>query len=181
MSKTRLYAGTAFFITSGTLATLPAVVQSVTDFLYQPLLQGWAAAALLILRIGFGGLLMLHARPKLLHTHQWSKFLGVPLPLCVVAAVAMLLGAIALIVGFLTPLACIGLVILMGYAMVQEISEGQPFIARDPYLVPEGQYTGPRGQAEPPSFEKAFIYNLVLIAIAILGPGQYSLDALLLN
>lgn len=181
MSRTRLYASTVFFITSGTLAALPTLVQSTAHFLYQPLLQGWAAAALLILRIGFGSLLILHARPKLLHTQQWAKFLGVPLSLCVVAAIAMLLGAIALIVGFLTPLACLGLVILMGYAMVQEIIEGQPFIARDPYLVPEGQYTGPRGQAEPPSFEKAFIYNLVLIAIAILGPGQYSLDAVLLN
>lgn len=181
MPKFPIFTSTAFLVTSGTLAALPALVPPLTHALYRPFLQGGAAIAMLLLRLGLGGLLILHARPKLTHTRQWSKFMGVPVMLCMVAAAAMLLGGVALILGFLTPLACIGLLLLMGYAMVQEIAAGQPFIARDPYLVPEGQYDGPKGPAEPPSFEKSFIYNLMLVAIALLGPGQYSLDAVLLE
>jgi putative oxidoreductase len=67
----------------------------------------------------------------------------------------------------------------MAYAMVLEISQGLPFVAPDPYEIPSGQYEGPNGKGEPPSWEKAFIYCLMLIAIAVLGPGAFSLDALL--
>ena len=67
----------------------------------------------------------------------------------------------------------------MVFAMVLEIAQGLPFVARDPYLIPEGQYQGPHGKGEPPSWEKAFMYCVMLIAIAVLGPGAYSLDALI--
>ena len=49
-------------------------------------------------------------------------------------------------------------------------------LPRDPYQIPAGQYEGPAGKGEPPSWEKAFMYCLMLIAIAVLGPGAFSLD-----
>ena len=65
----------------------------------------------------------------------------------------------------------------MLFAAYLDITGGKPPVAQDPYLIPEGQYRGPNGIGEPPSWEKAFIYCVVLIAIAILGPGAYSIDA----
>jgi len=52
-------------------------------------------------------------------------------------------------------------------------------VARDPYLIPKGQYEGPQGTGEPPSWEKAFMYCLMLVTIAVFGPGAFSLDAIL--
>lgn len=52
-------------------------------------------------------------------------------------------------------------------------------VARDPYLIPEGQYKGPKEKGELPSWEKAYMYSIMLIAIAVLVPGAYSLDALI--
>lgn len=67
----------------------------------------------------------------------------------------------------------------MVVAIAQHIAQGKPFVARDPYLIPDGQYEGPSGKAEPPSWEKAFMYCLMLIVLAVLGPGLFSLDAIL--
>jgi putative oxidoreductase len=67
----------------------------------------------------------------------------------------------------------------MAFAAYLEIKQGLPFVARDPYLIPQGQYEGPNGKGEPPSWEKAFMYCLMLLAIGVLGPGAFSLDALL--
>lgn len=63
--------------------------------------------------------------------------------------------------------------------MVLEIMQESPFVARDPCMIPLGQYKGPKGKGEPSSWENAFMYCLMLIAIAALGPGAFSLDALI--
>ncbi len=102
------------------------------------------------------------------------------IPLLSVCAVNACRG-ICLVLGLLTPLASAAILLSMAFAAFLEIKDGLPFVARDPYLIPEGQYVGPDGIGEPPSWEKAFMYCLMLIAIAVLGPGAFSLDALIVG
>ncbi len=147
--------------------------------LYPGFPAGIEGIVLLVLRLGTGLLFMLHGYPKLTHLQQWASSLKLPQFLCFLSALSMVAGGICLILGFLTPLASIAIFISMAFAAYLEIRQGLPFVARDPYLIPEGQYEGPRGKGEPPSWEKAFMYCLMLAAIAVVGPGEFSLDALL--
>jgi putative oxidoreductase len=140
---------------------------------------GVQGGALLLLRVAVGVLFLFHGYPKITHLKQWSDSLGMPRFLCFLSALSMLLGGIFLIIGLLTPLASAAILASMAFALFLHISKGLPFVARDPYLIPPEQYKGPKGQGEPPSLEKAFIYNVMLIAIAALGPGGFSLDALI--
>jgi len=137
---------------------------------------GWA---LLLLRVGVGGLFMLHGYPKITHLRVWSDAMKMPLFLCFLSAASMLAGGVCLILGFLTLLASLPILGSMLFAIYLDLSKGLPFVASDPYLIPQGQYEGPNGKGEPPSWEKAFMYCLMLMAIAVLGPGAYSLDALI--
>lgn len=141
-------------------------------------IQGYA---LLALRTGLGVLFVLHGYPKLIHLKTWSKALGMPLWLCFLSAFSMFLGGFCLIAGFLTPFACVALLCSMVFALVLEITQGLPFVAPDPYLIPEGEYEGADGKGEPPSQEKAFVFILMLVTLLILGAGSYSLDALILG
>jgi putative oxidoreductase len=138
---------------------------------------GIPGITLLLLRLGTGILFMLHGYPKITHLRIWADGLKMPIALCFLSALSMILGGICLVLGLLTPLASIAILGSMLFAMVLEISQGLPFIARDPYEIPAGQYEGPKGKGEPPSWEKAFMYCLMLLAIAVLGPGAFSLDA----
>lgn len=136
--------------------------------------RGWT---LLTLRVGLGILFVLHGYPKLTHLQQWSKSLKMPIYLCFLSALSMFLSGFCLIAGVLTPLACLALLGSMAFALVLEIVQGLPFVADDPYLIPQGEYEGANGKGEPPSQEKAFIYNLMLIVLLVFGPGGFSLDA----
>lgn len=139
-------------------------------------IEGWT---LLLLRVGVGILFMQHGYPKITHLRTWANSLHMPVFLCFLSALSMIAGGVCLVLGLLTPLASVAILASMVLAMVLEIMQGSPFVARDPYLIPPGQYEGPKGKGEPPSWEKAFMYCLMLIAIAVLGPGAFSLDALI--
>jgi putative oxidoreductase len=139
-------------------------------------LPGWA---LLFLRAGVGGLFLLHGYPKITHLREWSDSMKMPLFLCFLSAASMLAGGVCLILGLLTLLASLPILGSMLFAIYLDLSHRLPFVASDPYLIPKGQYEGPNGKGEPPSWEKAFMYCLMLVAIAVLGPGAYSLDALI--
>lgn len=142
---------------------------------------GLIGIALLIMRVSFGILFVRHGYPKIRHLKQWSRFIKLPIFLCGIAAWTMFIGGFLLLAGFLTPLVGLGLLGAMGFALIQELAQGHPFIALDPYLLPKGEYEGTEGVAEPPSFEKAFIYCTAMIVILLLGPGAFSIDALLLS
>lgn len=135
---------------------------------------GWA---LLLLRVSVGSLFILHGYPKITHLRLWAESLKTPIFLCFLSAASMVGGGICLIIGFLTLLATLPILCSMLFAIFLHLSKGLPFVAQDPYLIPEGQYQGPNGKGEPPSWEKAFMYCIMLMAIAVLGPGAYSLDA----
>jgi putative oxidoreductase len=139
-------------------------------------IEGWT---LLLLRVGVGILFMQHGSPKIRHLQLWSSYIQMPIFLCLLSALSMVGGGTCLVLGLLTPLASIAILVSMVFAMILEIRQGLPFVALDPYLVPPGQYDGSEGKTEPPSWEKAFMYCLMLIAIAVLGSGAFSLDALL--
>jgi len=160
--------------------------------MFEPVLNLWRSLlptfpvgaqgyALLALRVGLGVLFVIHGYPKLMHLKTWSNALKVPIWLCFLSAFSMFLGGFCLIAGFLTPFACLVLMCSMLFALVLEITQGLPFVAPDPYLIPKGEYEGPNGKGEPPSQEKAFVFILMLITLLILGAGGFSVDAWLLG
>ncbi|MEA5507536.1 DoxX family protein [Halotia wernerae UHCC 0503] len=156
----------------------PQLSPHLLSALYNVYPDGFPGLALLLLRVSVGGLFIIHGYPKITHLQQWAESLKMPVFLCFLSAASMLGGGIFLIVGFLTLLATLPILCSMIFAIYVHVSGGKPFVAKDPYLIPEDQYQGPLGKGEPPSWEKAFMYCVMLIAIAVLGPGAYSLDAL---
>lgn len=141
--------------------------------------SGVEGIALLILRVSVGFLFLLHGYPKITHLQEWADSLKTPVFLCFISAATMLGGGVFLIIGFLTLLATLPIFASMAFAIYLHLAKGLPFVASDPYLIPDGQYEGANGKGEPPSWEKAFMYCVMLIAIAVLGPGAFSLDALI--
>lgn len=155
-------------------------VSTLLSALYPDFIAGPQGYMLLLFRAVVGVLFILHGLPKLKHLKTWSEALGAPLPLCFLSAAFMVVGGTGLILGLLTPFASASILVSMIYAIVQELIKGDPMVAPDPYLLGE-YYEGPEGQkGEPPSYEKALIFSLMLILLILFGPGAYSLDALLL-
>ncbi len=161
------------------LVQLPNLDFRLASSLNRVFPDGIQGSILLLLRVSVGVLFLLHGYPKLTHLQRWAESLKMPIYLCFLSAASMLGGGICLIVGFLTLLATLPILGSMAFAMYLEILQKLPFVAQDPYLIPQGQYEGPLGTGEPPSWEKAFMYCIMLIAIAVLGPGAFSLDALI--
>jgi putative oxidoreductase len=169
----------AFLLSSNVSSNLPELGPNLLSSLNTVFPAGLQGAVLLLLRVSVGVLFMMHGYPKITHLRQWADSMKMSMFLCFLSAASMLGGGICLVLGFLTLLASLPILGSMVFAAYLHISQGKPFMARDPYLIPEGQYKGANGQGEPPSWEKAFMYCVMLIAIAILGPGAYSLDALI--
>lgn len=176
-----IYAAVAFLVASGLLLKLPAPIVGLVDFLYMGFPAGIVGVLLLLFRVSTGVLFVLHGYPKITNLRIWAKGLKMPVFLCFLSALSMFAGGFCLIVGFLTPLVSLAIFGSMAFALFLEMSHGSPFVAKDPFQIPEGQYEGPHGKGEPPSYEKAFMYCVMLIAIAVLGPGLYSIDALLFS
>lgn len=139
-----------------------------------------AEASLLVLRLFLGICFIRHGWPKLRNLRTWSEGLKTPIWLCFLSAFSMWGAGIALIPGLLTPLAALAIAVSMAYAMVLEIRLGFPFIAPDPYQIPKGDYAGPMGVGEPPSWEKAAMYVVMCAVLATCGGGLWSLDNLLI-
>lgn len=166
----------AFLLASINLPNLGFNLLSSLNPVFPTGIQG---GVLLLLRVSLGVLFILHGYPKITHLRVWADSLKMPIFLCFLSALSMLGGGICLIVGFLTLVASLAIFGSMAFAMCLEIFQKLPFVAQDPYLIPEGQYHGPNGTGEPPSWEKAFMFCVMLIALAVFGPGAYSLDALI--
>ncbi len=167
------------FLTTHVSYHLPALGTNLLSSVNNEYPGGILGVVLLLLRVSVGVLFVLHGYPKITHLKQWADSMKMPMFLCFISAATMLGGGLFLIVGFLTLLATLPILASMAFAMFLDVKKGAPFVASDPYLIPEGEYTGPKGQGEPPSWEKAFMYCVMLITIAGFGPGAYSLDALI--
>lgn len=139
-----------------------------------------AGAGLLLLRLFMGVAFVRHGWPKARNLRTWATALKTPEWLCFLSAASMVAGGIALVLGLLTPLATLPILVSMLYAMVLEIRSGFPFIAPDPFQIPEGDYAGPMGVGEPPSWEKAAMYAVMALVLISCGGGAFSLDNLLI-
>ncbi|MCS7263786.1 MAG: DoxX family protein [Armatimonadetes bacterium] len=81
------------------------------------------------------------------------------------AAISEFFGGLGWIFGFLTPLASFGILATMTVAVGFHLSRGDPFV-------------GLPGQ---PSYELAAVYWTIALLLLIAGPGQFSLDSLIIQ
>jgi putative oxidoreductase len=124
--------------------------------------KGWPSLGLLVLRLIVGAAFILHGWPKIQNPTGWMGPDGPPGILQLASALAEFGGGIALILGLLTPIAAAALAINMATAlMIVHFPKHQPFVGR------EG------------SFELPLVYFGVMVALFFVGPGRFSLDALL--
>jgi putative oxidoreductase len=130
--------------------------------LYTQHWAGWQSLGLLVLRLVVGTAFILHGWPKIQNPMHWMGDKVSPV-LQLAAALAEFGGGIALILGFLTPLAAAALTINMIFALVLvHFPQHQPFVGK-----------GPGG-----SFELPLVYLAIMVALLGTGPGAYSVDAL---
>lgn len=131
--------------------------------LYRDILTAGQSLGLLVLRLVVGTAFILHGWPKIQKPTSWMGD-AVPGVLQLASALAEFGGGIALIVGFLTPLVSLALAVNMAVALlIAHFPKGQPFVGG-----------GPGG-----SFELPLVYFALFVALLAIGPGRYSLDALL--
>ena len=139
-----------------------------------------AEGTLMVLRVFTGICFIRHGWPKLRNLKTWATAMKTPQWLCFLSAFSMWGAGIVLIPGLLTPLAALAILVSMAYAMVLEIASGFPFIGPDPYQIPAGDYAGPMGVGDPPSWEKAAMYVVMCLVLATCGGGLFSLDNLII-
>jgi putative oxidoreductase len=142
------------------IPTMPALV-------YPRFVTGPGAFGLLVLRVVSGAAFLFHGWPKIQSPLHWLDQMGPSAPhpyLQAAAAVSEFGGGILLIVGFLTPLAALGIGCTMAMALATvHIPRGDPFVAAP----------------EHSSCEPAAVYLAIMITLLLVGPGVLSLDGLL--
>lgn len=123
---------------------------------------------LLALRLAVGAAFIIHGWGKVLHPTDWQHGMANPdpAPLQVMAALAEFGGGIALVLGLLTPLAALGI----GVVMIVAIFKVLP-----PWQVP---FVNSPGKA---SSELNVVYIACMFVLIFIGPGRLSLDWLLVG
>ena len=114
--------------------------------------------SLLLLRIGFAGLMLTHGIPKLLQLLQGNFEFGDPIGIGAIASLILTVFAEAIcslfiLVGYKTRLACIPLIITMLVAVF--IVHGNDPLGRK---------------------ELDLLYLTAFVVIALIGPGKFSID-----
>jgi len=113
---------------------------------------------LLLLRVGFGGMMLIHGIPKLLKMISGDFSFGDPIGIgepasLVLAVLSEVLFPILVVIGFKTRLSSIPVIITMAIAA---------------FIVHAADPLGTK--------EKAILFLIGFIAIALLGAGKYSVD-----
>ncbi len=131
--------------------------------LFGDFVGGRGATGLLLLRLFVGAALMMHGWPKIQAPFSWMNKMPnhPPAILQALAALSEFGGGLALILGLFTPLACLGILCTMGFAILTA-HKGQPWISTNPKDHP---------------FEAASFYLAMAVFFLIAGPGVHSLDA----
>jgi putative oxidoreductase len=147
-------------------------LQNLTNFLNQFLghfpggLESWG---LLCLRVIWGVVLLFYARPMLKNIWGWmdmGKPSGIPAPFQALGAMTIFGGGIAMILGFLPPLAALALTGSMAIALYLHLSDGVPLMKERP-------------DAPGKSYESALVYLAIAIMFVLSGAGKFSLDYLI--
>ncbi len=122
----------------------------------------FADAALLLIRLVVGFAFMVHGWSKIKNPFGWMGPEGFAPPVFqALAAVSEFGGGLALILGLVTPLACLGIASTMAVAFsFHTFTRGDPFVSK----------TG------GPSSELAAVYFCIALLLIALGPGRFSLD-----
>lgn len=122
----------------------------------------FAHLALLLLRVVVGLAFMLHGWGKILNPFGWMGPDGfAPGFLQALAALSEFGGGLALILGLLTPLACLGIGATMAVAF-----STHTFLRGDPFVSMTGG----------PASELAAVYFCIAMLVLAMGPGRFSLD-----
>ena len=125
------------------------------------------SAATLAVRLVVGVAFVLHGWPKMQNPFGWMSGMdnAPPGALQAVAAVFEVGGGILLAAGLLTRVSALALAsVMVGALALSHIPKGDPFVA-----------------VGKPSAELASVYLAVSLLIAAIGPGRFSLDALIFD
>ena len=123
---------------------------------------GRAGAALLMLRAFVGVAFLFHGYGKIVDIPAFAAEFGMPPAVASAAAYAQFIGGLLMIVGLLTPLGSSAIAATMAAATSVLIARGERFV-------------DPHGH----SWEAASFYLVASLAVSLLGPGLFSLDAML--
>lgn len=122
------------------------------------------SVGLLALRVVMGVAMALHGWVKVQHLTSWGgEESWIPPVLQAAAALSEFAGGVALVVGFLTPLACLSIGCTMAVAVCVHIFQYKhPFVS----------------MKDPGSYELAAVYFVAALCLFLAGPGQLSVDRL---
>ena len=121
-----------------------------------------ASLGILVVRVVAGLAFVFHGWPKIQDPFGWDKEATFAPALLALAALAEFGGGIAWILGFLTPLASLGIACTMGVATwLHAIKLGDPFVVTEP------------GKG---SYELSALFLSISLLLLLAGPGKLSLD-----
>lgn len=144
-------------------------IQNLTQYL-PPFLDGFGGWGLLVLRLIWGTVIVFYGWPMVKNPLHWmdmgGKPSGFPSFLQAIGALTIFGGGIAIIVGFLTPLAALGLAGAMAVALSLHLANNEPLIKQSP-------------DAPGESYEASLVYLAIAVLFLFVGAGNLSLDSLL--
>jgi putative oxidoreductase len=126
----------------------------------RPPLSKAASATLLVLRLVSGAAFMHHGFHKIQHPFSWmGADSAMPGFLQALAAISEFGGGFAWMIGFLVPVASLGIFCTMVVAVGRHFSHGDSFVGKGG------------------SYELALVYACVAALLFVAGPGRFALDA----
>lgn len=143
-------------------------IQALTQYLPGfTFLDGAPAWGLLGLRLIWGVILINYSFPMVKNPLHWmereGQSPGFPSLLQALGALTIFGGGIAMIAGFLTPLAAFGLAGAMIIAFTLHLLNGTPFVKAAP-------------DAPGESYDTSLLYLAIALLLMFLGAGTFSLD-----
>lgn len=139
-------------------------MKKLNQYLQVPHHSSFQSVALLVLRLIVGIAFLYHGWGKIQTPFSWMPGTNVPGALQFLAAISEFGGGIALILGFLIPIAMLGLGFTMAVATFFHM-----VINKDPFVNLAGGH----------SYEPALGYLGIAFLLFAMGPGRYSLDRII--